>query len=69
MKIYDILGKEITTLVNEKLSPGVYEIPFSGKQYNNNQITSGVYFYKIIAIDPTNKTGLFTDTRKLILIK
>ena len=69
LKVYNILGKEIATLVNEKLSPGVYEIPFSGKQYNNNQITSGVYFYKIIAIDPTNKTGLFTDTRKLILIK
>jgi len=57
LKIYNILGKEISTLVNENLSPGTYSIPFS-----NNNFPSGIYFYKITA-------GTFTRTKKLIIIK
>ena len=55
--VYDILGKEIATLVNEKLQAGTYEVPFSIDQYS-----SGVYFYKIIA-------GDFTDTKRMLMIK
>jgi hypothetical protein len=57
LKIFDILGKEIATFVNEKLSPGIYEVQFSG-----NQLPSGVYFYKLT----TNK---FTDVKRMILLK
>ena len=55
--IYDILGREITTLVNEKLSPGTYEVDFDGSNY-----PSGVYFY-------TLKTESFSQTNKMILLK
>lgn len=55
--VYDITGREIQALVNEKLSPGTYEVSFDG-----SQLTSGVYFYKLI-------TGGFTETKKMILIK
>ena len=62
LKVYDILGKEIITLVNEKLNAGTYEIPFSINQYTNYQFTSGVYFYRIEA-------GDFVTTKKMILME
>ena len=57
LKVYDILGREIKTLVNEKLTPGSYEVIFNG-----SNLTSGIYFYKLMI-------GNFTDTKKMILIK
>jgi len=57
MKVYDILGKEVATLVNATLKAGQYEL-----QFNASSLTSGVYFYKIIA-------GNFTDTKKMLIIK
>jgi len=57
LKIYDILGKVIETLVNEKQSPGTYEVTWDGSNY-----PSGVYFYKLTA-------GDFVETKKMILIK
>ncbi len=57
LKVFDITGKEVATLVNEKLPPGTYEITFDGSGLN-----SGVYFYRLIA-------GNFIKTRKLILLK
>jgi photosystem II stability/assembly factor-like uncharacterized protein len=55
--IYDILGREITTLVNEQLQPGTYEAEWDG-----SNSPSGVYFYKLI-------TDRFSDTKKMIVIK
>ena len=57
LKVYDVLGKEVATLVNEKQSAGKYEVEFDG-----SNLTSGVYFYKLTA-------GEFTDTKRMILIK
>jgi subtilisin-like proprotein convertase family protein len=58
IKIYDILGKEIALLVNEFQKAGQYEITCNA----NLELTSGVYFYKIIA-------GNFTDVKKMLMIK
>jgi len=55
--IYDALGKEISTLVNDKLNAGSYEVEFDG-----TNLPSGVYFYKL-----TN--GNFVETRKMFLVK
>jgi photosystem II stability/assembly factor-like uncharacterized protein len=57
LTIYDILGREVATLVNESLKPGTYEVEFEGSNY-----ASGVYFYKLITQD-------YSETRKLILLK
>ena len=57
IKVYDMLGKEITTLINEEKPAGTYEIEFIG-----SSISSGVYFYTLNSDD-------FTSTRKFILIK
>jgi hypothetical protein len=59
--IYDILGKEIATLVNEQLKPGTYEVEWSATCGGSNY-PSGVYFYKLIANE-------FTETKKMVLIK
>ena len=63
--IYDILGREITTLVNEQLKPSTYEV-----EWNGNNYPSGVYFYKLITSDPSTSSGQgYSETRKMVLIK
>jgi type IX secretion system substrate protein len=56
--VYDILGREIATLVNEKQHPGSYNVRFDGSNYS-----SGVYFYKLIT------DGNVIDTKKLVISK
>ncbi|MFZ4591274.1 MAG: YCF48-related protein [Ignavibacteria bacterium] len=55
--VYDLIGREVQTLVNEKLQPGIYETTFIGTELN-----SGVYFYRMI-------TEGFTETKRMLLIK
>ena len=57
LKVYDAMGREVQTLVNERLQPGTYETTFDG-----SQLTSGIYFYKI-------SIGDFSETKKMTLIK
>lgn len=57
LKIYDVLGKKVATLVNEAKSTGEYEIEFSGAG-----LTSGIYFYKL-------SVGSFNETKKMVLMK
>jgi hypothetical protein len=57
LKVYDIFGKEIETLVNEKLKPGTNEVTFNTSQY-----PSGVYFYRLQA-------GDYNDSKRMILLK
>jgi Secretion system C-terminal sorting domain len=57
MIIYDAIGREITTLINEELKPGTYEVEWDASNY-----TSGVYFYKLITAD-------YSETRKMVLVK
>ena len=55
--IYDILGREVTTLVNEKLKSGTYNISWDGTNYS-----SGLYFYRL-------QSDKFSETKKLVLLK
>ena len=57
LKVYDILGREVATLVNEEKSSGSYEVVF-----NASNLSSGIYFYRLQASD-------YVQTRKLVLIK
>jgi len=57
LKVYDILGNEVATLVNENKPAGVYNVQFA-----MNNFPSGVYFY-------TLKAGSFTETKKMLLMK
>ncbi len=57
IRVYDVLGKEIATLVNEEKLSGSYEVEF-----NRNGLASGIYYYRITA-------GNFSQTKKMILLK
>jgi hypothetical protein len=58
LKVFDVMGREIATLVNEELAAGNYR-----QQWNASNISSGVYFYRL-----TTNTG-YVQTRKLLLLK
>jgi len=57
LKVYDVLGNEIATLVDEEKPRGSYEVNF-----NATELTSGIYFYQLIA-------GTFVQTKKMILLR
>jgi len=57
LKIYDVLGREVRTLVNEVKSAGQYSVDF-----NASEFSSGVYFYKL-------ESGTFSETKRMLLIK
>ena len=64
--VYDLLGREVAVLVNEKKGPGSYEVTFDARN-----LASGVYFYRlhVRSLDPAGRgTGDFVQTRKLCLI-
>lgn len=60
--IYDVLGNEITTLVNEEKPPGVYEVIINVKDLINQIPTSGIYFYQL-------RSSFLIQTKKMILLK
>jgi hypothetical protein len=57
LKVYDMLGREVQTLVEGYQKAGTYNIYFNG-----SGLTSGVYYYKLI-------TSTFMDTKKMVLVK
>jgi len=60
--VYDALGRKVSELVNEKQSPGTYEVLFDALSVKSGTLASGVYFYRLTA-------GDFSQTKKLLLIK
>lgn len=57
LKVYDILGREVATLVNEQLKPGIYEVDWDASVYSG-----GVYYYKL-------ETESYSETKKMVLVK
>jgi hypothetical protein len=57
VKVYDVLGREVATLVNEVKEPGTYTVQFDG-----SNLASGVYFYRLQA-------GTYVETKKLLLLR
>lgn len=57
LKVYDVLGKEVATLVNKEQSAGSYEVEF-----DSNELTSGIYFYQL-------RAGSLVETKKMILLR
>ncbi|MBK7380928.1 MAG: T9SS type A sorting domain-containing protein [Ignavibacteriales bacterium] len=62
LKIYDVLGNEVATLVDEYKPAGRYEVEFDSHSDKGQNLSSGVYFYQL-------KAGDFIQTRKMIFIK
>ncbi len=57
VKVYDLLGKEITTLVNQEMPAGIHKLEFDG-----TGLPSGTYFYRLEA-------GNYVETKKMVLLK
>lgn len=57
LKVYDVLGREVVTLIDEYKNAGNYRVEFAG-----SNLPSGVYFYQL-------KAGEFVETEKMILLK
>lgn len=64
IKIYNVLGGEVATLVNQPLQPGTYEVEWDASNY-----PSGVYYYKLTSGDFSETNGAFVATRKMVLVK
>jgi hypothetical protein len=62
LTIYDALGKQLQVLVNQQLQPGSYEADWDASSY-----PSGVYYYKLLV--ETSQRDVFTETKKMVLIK
>ena len=72
LKVYDVLGNEVATLVDEELPAGNYEVEFSSRGLinQNRTIASGVYFYQLKASDPLSSSGQdFIQTKKMVLLR
>ena len=61
LKVYDVLGNEVATLVNEEKQPGNYEVEFQST-VSNQQLASGIYFYQL-------RAGEFVQTKKMLLLR
>ncbi len=62
LKVYDVLGNEVATLVNEYKPAGTYEVEFNSHSDEGQNLSSGVYYYQL-------KSGSFISTKKMILLK
>ena len=61
IKVYDVLGNEIATLVNEEKPTGSYEVEFQSAT-GSWQLASGMYFYQL-------KVGNYVETKKMLMLK
>ncbi|MBK7159744.1 MAG: T9SS type A sorting domain-containing protein [Ignavibacteria bacterium] len=57
LKVYDVLGKEVMTLINEQKNAGSYEVEF-----NAGNLSSGAYFFRM-------QSGVFSEIKRMMLIK
>ncbi len=64
LKVYDALGREVTTLVNEYKNAGRYEV-----QFDASTLASGIYFYRIVAVKDNDRQHPFTEAKKLVLVR
>ena len=77
LKVYDVLGNEVATLVDEYKPAGSYEVEFSVAQVSRLELAGGIYFYRLSVVPTARRdlvledgqAGSFVETKKMILIK
>ena len=62
LMIYDLLGREVRTLINNNLKPGYHKVVWNGTDHFGNQVATGMYFTVM-------QSGEFRDVRKMVLLK
>ncbi len=69
VKIYDVIGREMAVLLNNIRDAGNYQVEFDADFYTGKTFSSGVYFYKLEAFDAGNNSLLFSDIKKMVVVK
>jgi hypothetical protein len=69
VKVYDVLGREVSVLVNEEKQPGVYAVTWNGETDNREPLPSGMYFVRMVAVGGDGANEVFSSTKKVLLIK
>ena len=62
LRVYNVTGRLVKILVNKSLKSDIYNIVWDGKDEKGNTVSSGIYFYRLVA-------GSYTDEKKLLLLK
>jgi hypothetical protein len=62
LEVFDVLGRNVATLINEVQAAGSYQIVWNGRNSGNLPVTSGVYFYRL-------RSGGFSKTNRMVLLK
>jgi hypothetical protein len=69
LKIYDIMGREVKTLVKDQLAPGSYEVQWDGQDDAGEAVASGIYIYRLKISSPGAGTGAVILSKKMALIR
>jgi hypothetical protein len=64
VQVFDVLGRVVATVVNERRDAGIYEVPF-----NASGLSSGTYFYRLEARSSRSQAGSFVEMKKMMLVK
>jgi hypothetical protein len=62
LSVYNVTGRKVRTLINDKMKPGDYSLKWDGKDNQNRKLSNGIYFYRL-------QTEDFKDTKKTVLLK
>ena len=68
VSVYSLLGQEIRVLLNESRPAGQHSVVWNGKDSNDRTVSSGIYFYTLVAI-PGNGNQIYADRKKMVLIR
>ncbi|MBM2841508.1 MAG: repeat protein, partial [Bacteroidetes bacterium] len=68
LKIYNVLGQEVATLVDGRQNAGTFQAVWNGRNPYGNQVASGMYFYSLVAKSADNN-ATFTNIKKMLLLK
>ncbi len=69
LKIYDVLGREVKTLVNSEMNNGQYSLTWNCDNNSGEKVSSGIYLYRMEAIPAAGLTGKYIQSKKMLLIK
>jgi hypothetical protein len=69
MKVYSLLGQEVSTLVNDVQSASYYRVTWNGRDQSGMQVSSGVYFFRMVAEPVNGDAQPFVQVRKMLLMK
>jgi len=69
LKIYNVLGEKVRSLVNRDLEDNFYTIRWDGKNDSGKEVTSGIYIYQIEVVSKNATGAAFTQTRKMTLLR